>query len=239
MVLNFAHRGSLTEAPENTVSAMKKAIAHDIQGIELDVQLTKDDRLVLIHEHHVRRFNQSIKGTVRDYTLTELKQIDIGSSFSEKFAHERLATLEEVLEIIPKDIVLNIEIKNAPVIYENIETILLACLHQYERMENIIISSFDHQKLVNIQQKEPNIPIGLLLKQRILKPWQYIQNSGLNVYSIHPDKIHVDQEYIANCHHAGYKVYPYTVNDIATYEQFVSWGIDGVFSNNPAIFSKK
>lgn len=239
MVLNFAHRGSLTEAPENTVSAMKKAIAHGAQGIELDVQLTKDDQLILIHDHHVRRFNKAVKGNVRDYTLAELKQINIGSSFSEKFAHERLATLEEVLEIIPKEIQLNIEIKNAPIMYENIEAILLACLRHRERTENTIISSFDHQTLVRIQQEEPNIMIGLLLKQQIIKPWQYAQNSGLNVYSIHPNKIHVNQEFIVSCHDAGYKVFPYTVNEIATYEQLASWGIDGVFSNNPAIFSDR
>src|SRR5690625_1768559 len=181
MVLNFAHRGSLTEAPENTVSAMKKAIAHGVQGIELDVQLTKDNHLILIHDHHVRRFNKAVKGTVRDYTLADLKKIDIGSYFSKEFAFERLATLEEVLEIMPKEIMLNIEIKNAPIMYKNIEAILLACLHQYERTENIMISSFDHYTLTRVQQEEPTIPIGLLFEQRILRPWEYARNSGLNV----------------------------------------------------------
>lgn len=239
MVLNFAHRGSLTEAPENTVAAMKKALAHGVKAIELDVQLTKDNHLVLTHDHHVRRFNQAAKKNVVDYTLEEIKQIDIGSAFSKKCKGEKLATLEEILHLIPRDVLLNIEIKNYPIVYAGIESLLLSSLYTNRRMENVMISSFDHLSLLRVQEQAPQIPLGLLFKHRILRPWDYVRYSGLDVYSIHPNKIHVNEAYIKNCHQAGYKVFPYTVNDSVQYEQFVAWEVDGVFSNNPDIFSIK
>lgn len=237
MVLNFAHRGSLTEAPENTLSAMKKAVEHKAKGIELDVQLSKDGHLVVIHDHKFSRFN-SAAGLVKNYTLDEIKQIDVGSSFSEAFSGEPLATLREVLEIIPRETVLNIEIKNIPVIYSGIEEKVVQCLENYDRMDNVIFSSFDHQALEKLQKLAPRIPIGLLFYYRFIKPWEYAKNCGLKVTSIHPNAVYVNKEFIEECHHAGFKVYPYTVNNMDKYNQFVEWGVDGVFSNNPKIFTK-
>jgi len=121
LVINFAHRGSLTEAPENTIAAMKKALDHQTKAIELDVQLTKDGHLVVIHDHKFTRLNKKVTNQVKDLTLKEIKQIDVGSSFSKKYAGETLATLEEILDIIPTDVLLNVEIKNIPVIYAGIE----------------------------------------------------------------------------------------------------------------------
>lgn len=238
MVLNFAHRGSVTEAPENTVSAMKKALAHSVQAVEIDVQLTKDNELIVIHDHHLRRLNKRAKKNVREYTLKEIKRIDIGSYFSRAYSKERLATLTELLHVIPENILINIEIKNNPVIYEGIEKILFDCLLEEERTNNVMISSFDHVVLQYFQKEAPTIPLGLLFEHRMIRPWEYVKNSGLDVYSIHPKKIHVDKQFIEVCHQAGYKVFPFTVNDLKTYNQFISWGVDGVFSNNPAIFSQ-
>lgn len=239
MVVNFAHRGSVTEAPENTVSAIKKALAHDVQAIEIDVQLTKDNHLVIVHDHHLRRFNKKIKGDVRDYTLKEIKQFNIGAYFSKEFANEKLATLEEMLEIIPKTLFLNIEIKNAPVVYEHISEILLTTLKKHERTEHVLISSFNHETLQYFQTEAPHIPLGLLFERRVFRPLKHAKQSSLEVYSIHPNKLHINKRFIKKCHKAGYKVYPYTVNDVSTYQRFKAWGVDGVFSDNPAIFSGK
>ncbi len=238
MVLNFAHRGSVTEAPENTVSAMEKALEHGVQAIELDVQLTKDHELIVIHDHHLRRFNKRAKRLVNQYTLAEIRRIDVGSYFSRAFTKERLATLTELLNVIPEDILINIEIKNAPIIYEGIEKILLDTLQAERRMNNVMISSFDHVSLQYVQKEAPTIPLGLLFEHRIIRPWEYAKSSGLDVCSIHPKKTHVDKQFVEGCHQDGYKVFPFTVNDIETYEQFIQWGVDGVFSNNPAIFSQ-
>src|SRR5699024_9237800 len=227
----------MTEAPENTVSAVEKALAHGAQGIEIDVQLTKDDHLVITHDHHLQRFSKQIKGNVRDYTLKEIKAFNIGDYFSEKFAHETLATLEEMLAIIPETICLNIEIKNAPIVYEHISEILLSTLQKYERTDNVLISSFDHNTLQYFQSEAPHIPLVLLFERRAIRILKTTKRTDLHVYSINPNNIHVNKRFIKRCHKAGYKIYPYTVNDVATYKRFKAWGIDGVFSDNPEIFS--
>lgn len=236
MILNFAHRGSLTEAPENTLSAFEKALEHGARGIECDVQLTKDKQLVVIHDHHFKRLNKQITGRINDYTLAEIKQIDVGSQFSKAYAGEALATLDEVLELVPPDVVLNIEIKNIPIIHEGIEDILINCLANHHREDNLIISSFDHVALENVQKKAPNLLIGLLFYYRLIKPWEYAKRAGLNIYSVHPHAVYLSERLIHQFHASGYKVFPFTVNQEDDYIKLVQAGVDGVFSNNPAIF---
>lgn len=236
MVLNFAHRGSLTEAPENTLSAMKKALEHDTKGIELDVQLTKDNHLIVIHDHHFKRLNKTISGRINEYTLDEIRDIDVGTQFSSDFKGESLATLEEIIDIVPADVMLNVEIKNIPIIHQGIEDILLDCLKNQQREENVIISSFDHEALEKVQARASYYPIGLLFYYRFIRPWEYAKQTGLDIYSIHPNAVYLTEELIHEFHHAGYKVYPYTVNKLEDYEKVIKAGADGVFSNNPAIF---
>lgn len=236
MPLNFAHRGSLTEAPENTIPAFQKAIEHGAKAIEFDVQLTKDKHLVVSHDHKFTRFNQEFTGLIKDYTLVEIKQIDVGSAFGEAFAGTTLPTLEEVLDICPENLLLNIEIKNIPVIYDGIERRLLDTLAGYHRTENVMISSFDHVALKNVQDINPNIDLGMLFYYRMLNPWDYAANSGLNIRSLHPNQVYVDQTFVQECKKKGYEVYPFTVSDRVRYEELVGFGVDGVFSNAPGVF---
>ncbi|RKQ34306.1 glycerophosphodiester phosphodiesterase [Oceanobacillus halophilus] len=237
MVLNFAHRGSLTEAPENTIPAFQKAMEQGANAIELDVQLTKDKQLIVCHDHTFRRLNPDVKGKIQDFTLKEIKNIDVGSSFSGEYKGVTLPTLQEVLNICPEYILLNIEIKNIPVIYEGIEKILLDCLSENNRLENILISSFDHTALKKVQELNSDIPLGMLFYYRILEPWKYAQNSGLNITSIHPNQVYTDRLFIEYCKAYGFKVYPYTVNSVEHYEALLDYGVDGVFSNNPGVFA--
>lgn len=237
LILNFAHRGSLTEAPENTLPSFQKAIEHRASAIELDVQLTKDGHMVVVHDQKLARFNKQFPGFIKDYTLAEIKQIDIGSSFSSEFRGVTLSTFEEVLAICPPDLIINIEIKNIPVIYEGIERKLVDCLKEHNRLDNVIISSFDHLALKKVQQLVPNMPLGLLLYYRILKPWEYAKHCGLQLASVHPHVAYTDKEFIDEFHHLGLKVLPYTVNDKAKYQKLIELGVDGVFSNNPQIFA--
>lgn len=238
MVLNFAHRGSLTEAPENTLPAFQKAIDHGARGIELDVQLTKDWKLVVCHDHKLTRFNNDAKKRIIDMTLTEIKEIDVSGSFDTDYKGTTLATLEEVLEICPDDMLLNIEIKNIPVIYDGIEDLLIQSLSEHNRLHDVIISSFDHMALKKVQKIAPSLPIGMLFYYRILEPWKYAEQSGLEVTSIHPNQVYTDREFVEQCKASGYQVYPFTVNNVEHYEELAEFGVDGVFSNNPEIFGK-
>ncbi|ASK62163.1 hypothetical protein CFK37_08300 [Virgibacillus phasianinus] len=238
MVLNYAHRGSLTEAPENTLPAFQKAFNHGAKGIELDVQLTKDDHLVVCHNHTFSKYNKEVNGRIRDFTLEKIRQIDVGSNFSEAFKGVTLPTLEEVLEICPADVKVNVEIKNIPVIYPGIEERLLECLQRYNRLDNLLISSFDHVALEKVQQLAPSVELGMLFYYRILRAWEYAKNSGLNITSIHPNNVYTDQEFVESCKEHGFQVYPYTVNTVERYEELVDFGVNGVFSNSPEVFGK-
>src|SRR5699024_11128867 len=159
-IMNFAHRGSLTEAPENTISAIKKAWEHGAKGIELDVQLTKDKELVIIHDHKFNRISPGVPGKVNDYTLEEIQRIDVGSVFSKSFTGERLATLDEVLDVVPRHVILNIEIQNISLNNEGIDSILLDCFKNRNRENNVWISSFDHLALNNVLEQSSHYPIG-------------------------------------------------------------------------------
>lgn len=236
MTINFAHRGSLTEAPENTIPAFQKAIEHGAEALELDVQLSKDNQLVVCHDYKPSRFDKDATGLINEYSLKEIKQIDVGSTFGEEFAGIVIPTLEEVLNICPANICLNIEIKNIPVIYGGIEKILFSTLEKYGRLKNVMISSFDHVALKKVQALNLDIPLGMLFYYRILNTWDYAYNSGLKIKSIHPNQVYVDQQFVNECKRKGYKVYPYTVSDRDRYDELLEFGVDGVFSNNPEIF---
>ncbi|WP_077706342.1 glycerophosphodiester phosphodiesterase [Virgibacillus dokdonensis] len=239
MTFNFAHRGSLKEAPENTLPAFHKAISHGAKAIELDVQLTKDKHLVVCHDHKLTRLNPVADMRITDLTLHELKQIDIGSTFSQSYVGVTVPTLSEVLDYIPRNIFLNIEIKNIPVIYNGIEELLIQCLFDYNRLENVLVSSFDHLALKTVQEIAPTLPLGMLFYYRFINPWDYVEKSGLNISSIHPNHVYIEKHFIEQCHNKGYQVYPFTVNNKKRFNELVTYGVDGVFSNNPDIYTRE
>src|SRR5699024_8462941 len=97
----------------------------------------------------------------------------------------------------------------------------------------------DHIALEKVQAKAPDIPIGFLFFYRFIRPWEYIKQTGLDVYSVHPNAVYLDEALIKSFHDAGYKVFPFTVNQEEDYQKLVEAKVDGVFSNNPDIFGTK
>src|SRR5699024_140813 len=148
-------------------------LEHGAKGIELDVQLTKDQELVIIHDHKFNRISPGVPGKVNDYTLEEIQRIDVGSVFSKRFTGERLATLGEVLDVVPLVVILNIERKKIPIIHQRNEAILLDCLKNINREENVWISSIDHLALKSVVKQARNHLMRLLLDYRMLRPWHY------------------------------------------------------------------
>src|SRR5690625_6609337 len=113
--LIIAHRGASGNAPENTLAAFQLAVEEGADGIELDVHLSKDGELVVIHDDTLDRTTNGT-GRVQDKDLDELKTYDAGSWFDSKFASERIPLLQEVIDILPDDVFLNVEIKNSPTV---------------------------------------------------------------------------------------------------------------------------
>ncbi|HHW48137.1 MAG TPA: glycerophosphodiester phosphodiesterase, partial [Clostridiaceae bacterium] len=158
----IAHRGAPKHAPENTIAAFRKALELGAEGIELDVHLSADGHLVVIHDEKVDRTSDG-KGLVKEKTLEELKALDFGSWFSKEFKGETIPTLDEVLELLKSWTgIINIEIKGGSVFYPNIEEKVVRKIEKLKIEEKIIISSFNHYSLVEIKKLNPKIKTGIL-----------------------------------------------------------------------------
>lgn len=169
--LIFAHRGSKCNRPENTLAAFQEALRVKSDGIELDVHLSKDNQLVVIHDEKVNR-TTSGKGRVRDLRLAELKQLDAGSWFDSRFRGERIPTLQEVINLLTKENFtgfLNIEFKTDIIDYSDIEEKVLELVAQQTLTFRIIYSSFNVNTLRRLQALGVKDEIAYLAGKKLQK----------------------------------------------------------------------
>ena len=225
--LNIAHRGVSSLAPENTMVAFQKAVELGADGLELDVQFSKDGRLVVIHDEQLDRTTNG-QGLVKDFTLAELRELDAGTWFSREFAGERIPTLEEVLVEFP-GLHINIEIKSGVIFYPGIEKAVLDTVQRYKLEENILISSFNHYSLAECKKINPDVRIGILYMAGLYKPWDYAKKLGC--YSIHPLFYGVQPEIIMGCEQNGLAIYAWTVDDPKFMTALAKGGITAIITN--------
>lgn len=159
----WAHRGCSQRYPENTLLAFEKAAAiQNLTGIELDIQLTKDGQLVVIHDEKVDRTTEGI-GFVRDYTLIELKRLHIYADIN---SSQEIPTMEEVLDLLEprckKGMKINIELKTSVYPYPGIEEKIVELIHRRGLQESIVYSSFYTLSLEKIRQLDAQAEIGIL-----------------------------------------------------------------------------
>lgn len=229
--LVIAHRGDSKNAPENTIAAFKRAMELGADGIELDVQLTKDGHLVVIHDETVDRTTNG-EGFVKDFTLEEIKKLDAGIKFGEKFAGERIPTLYEVFELIEdKDFLVNIEIKSGIVLYPGIEEKLIKAIKEYNFEERVIISSFNHYSLRDVKKMAPHLKIGLLYQCGLVEPWHMALR--MEAYSLHPFYFNIIPELVEGCKKNGVKLFPWTVDRKEDMERMLKAGVDGIITDDP------
>ena len=137
----IAHRGDITNAPENTIPAFRKALDVGADGIELDVRLTKDEKLVVFHDRCLDRTSNGA-GPVNHYTLEEARGLDAGSWFDPGFSGERPPTLDEVFESLPPDFLINVEMK---VIMKGMRLIarrVAEVVRRHARWDSTLVQSF-------------------------------------------------------------------------------------------------
>jgi glycerophosphoryl diester phosphodiesterase len=231
--LIIAHRGASRQAPENTMAAFQRALELGAGGIELDVQLTADGCLVVIHDEMLDRTSNG-KGPVKEKTLEELKRLDFGSWFSPEFRDERIPTLEEVLWLLSGwDGLLNIEIKNGPVFYPGIEKAVADAVLKYNRTNRTIVSSFNHYSLVQIRKYEPEIKTAPLYMAGIYEPWEYARRIG--AAAIHPLFNNIVPELVKGCRQNNIMVNPFTVDNPEHIKAVAAAGVDGIITNVPDI----
>ncbi|SER15164.1 glycerophosphoryl diester phosphodiesterase [Gracilibacillus ureilyticus] len=162
----YAHRGASKQAPENTMPAFELAYELGADGIETDVQLTKDNIPVLIHDENLRRTTNGA-GFVQDHTYEELKMLDAGYWHSDKYRHTVIPALDDLLEWNQdKQLKLNIELKNNLIEYPNLEKIVCEKVKTYNMDSNVVISSFNRKSLKEITKLKYDIPTALLTSKR-------------------------------------------------------------------------
>lgn len=233
----IGHKGAAGYAPENTLASLRKAIEMGLDFVEIDVQLTKDEEVIVMHDYNLDRTTDG-KGSVKAHTLSEIKTYSAGAWFCEEFKEEKVPTLEEVLQFLPKHVMLNVEIKNIARDRANIEEKILDLIKEYDIEDQIIISSFDHISLQKVRTLNKTIKIGVLIYAYLLDPWTELEKSKIKPYSIHPAIEYLDKAFVDEAKKRGYKICPYTVNTVEEYAYCMYLGVDGVFSDYPDLAMK-
>ncbi|MFI6514981.1 glycerophosphodiester phosphodiesterase [Spirillospora sp. NPDC050679] len=245
---NVAHRGASAAAPENTMAAFRLARAHRADLFELDVQQTKDHKLVLMHDTTLTRttnveklFPRRAPWRVRDFTLAEIRRLDAGSWFGRKYRGERVPTLGEALKGMRSSrLGLLLEIKS-PALYPGIEYRVAAellressWLRPDPRERRLAVQSFDWNSMRRFHGVLPNVPIGLLGTPR---PAQ-LPALARFADQINPPYAGLTAAYVEQVHRHGMAVLTWTVDDPAKMRRAVGLGVDGVITNKPAALYK-
>ncbi len=226
-----AHRGFSGKAPENTMAAFEKALKVQADGIELDVHLSRDGKLVVMHDEKVDRTTNGT-GWIKDLTLAELKRLDNGSWFGEYYKNETIPTLAEVLDrVADSNMIVNIELKNAIIQYPNLEQKVIEEVERFQMEGRIILSSFRHDSLQLAKKINPSIQVGALYACGMVDPWVYAGYLGVD--AIHPHYLAATPEVVAGCHRHGIKVHPYTVNEAKEWKRLIRAGADAIITNFP------
>jgi len=230
-----AHRGYKKKYPENTLAAFQAAMDAGVPMIELDVTLSRDRKLVVIHDATLERTTNG-HGPVHDYTLEELKQLDAGSWFHSDFADQRLPELGEVLELVDGRVITNIEIKSHA--YEPhhppdaIEKQVTELVKKKSQQDSILISSFDSNILEQISLMEAPPQIALISKSPLERNTVEICKH-LNMFSWHPDQQIVTPRQVRKLHVAGIRVFPYKVDTPENCARMIGLKVDGVITDDP------
>ena len=231
----IAHRGYRAKYPENTLVAFKAALDAGVQMIELDVVLSRDRKLVVIHDATLERTTNG-KGAVSDYTLEQLKQLDAGGWFHPRFAGEQLPELSEVLDLADGQVFINIEIK--PHAYElhhpldAVERQIIALIRRRRIADRVLISSFDLSLLRHIATIDRAPAQGLISRNPANKQTleEYKQ---LNVVSWHPNHQILTPEQVKMMHAFDIRVFPYNADTSEEIARVLEMGVDGVISSDP------
>ena len=231
--LILAHRGASRSAPENTLAAFRLAPHLGADGIELDVQLSKDGEVVVIHDSTVDKTTDG-HGRVEDLTLAELESLDAGSWYAAEFAGERIPTLARVLQELGPRLVFNIELKPATLFGDRLAAEVIRLVEDAALVERVIISSFNPLALWRVRRLSPHISTGLLyapdsplhLRRRWLQPLA-------RPAALHPRWDTLDGPGVAAAHRRGLAVRPWTCDDPDGLRRLIGWGVDAIITNVP------
>lgn len=231
-MLVLGHRGASGYAPENTIAAFRLGIRQGCHGFEFDVQLSRDGVAVVHHDWSVARTTGG-SGEIRNLTFQEIRALDAGTWFSPEFRGQKIPSLREVLELVPEEMLLNVELKSRASDDPGLEEKTIALLKEHGRLRNTIISSFNHLSLKRVRELSPDMRLGLLCEFLPPHPFDYVENLKLDIYSLHPRHDCVSAALVKETHARDMKMVCWTVNTTERAKELLQYGADILITNYP------
>lgn len=228
----WGHRGASGYAPENTLEAFKLAAEMGADGVELDVQMTKDGEIVVVHDERIDRVSDG-RGNVADYTLQELKQFNFNKTHPEYAPVCRIPTLKEVLECL-KDtgLFVNIELKTGIYFYEGIEKKVTELVKEMGYENRVLYSSFNHRSVLKVREYQPDARLAFLYSHELANTAQYAKING--VHAVNPSvTCTLYEDEIRECLRNNIGINVWTVNSEADMKRLISMGVDAMITNYP------
>ena len=231
----FAHRGASAHAPENTLAAFELALVQNADAIELDVKLSADGRAVVIHDSTVDRTTGS-RGRVKDLSFQQLRSLDAGSFFSEKYRGEKIPLLEEVFEAVGKHTFINVELTNYTTPRDALVETVCMLVKKFGLQKRVLFSSFFASNLSKARAYLPEVPRGLLAFNGFLGAWARSFGFNFGKYqALHPYVEDVSSQQVQRVHRLNRRIHVWTVNAAEDMRRLFHWGVDAIFTDDPAL----
>lgn len=226
----WGHRGAYSSAPENTLVGFQMAAQMGADGVELDIQLTKDREIVVIHDETVDRTSNGL-GWVKDFTLSEIRKLNFNKNGRTEPLFMEVPTLAEVLEVLnPTGLTINIELKTGIIYYDGIESIALKLVGKYGMSDRMIWSSFNHYSVQKIKLLEPSSQTALLCGGGMLVTGEQCEKVGAE--ALHPS-VHMLRypSLTEDCRKRGILIRPWTVTNDEDFNLARDLGVDAIMVN--------
>lgn len=222
-ILKIGHRGAKGLGAENTLESIQKALDLGVDGIEIDVHLSQTGELVVFHDFTLERLTEAT-GEIAMKSLEELKALKINDQFE-------IPTLLEVLDLIDKKCILNIELKGQRTAFETCKSIELYVATKAWNFEDFIVSSFNHEELMTVYNISKDIPLAVLTESDLDAAESFAET--IHAKAIHPNYHLLNKTNVKHLQSLGYKVNTWTVNESENIELMKSYGVDGIISDFP------
>ena len=222
-MLKIGHRGASGHEPENTIISFEKALELGVDQIELDVHLSADGIIMVIHDETIDRMTEAV-GLVQDYTCCQLQAFKVVKK-------QFIPTLEEALNVIGKKCSVNIEIKSNELSNQLVSIIERYVAEKKWTYGHFIVSSFAWNNLEQVRNLNSNIPIAVLTEEDIEQAIDFAKK--IKAQAINPAFHLLTNENVGSIQEAGFKVYPWTVNEIADIDKMKKYTVDGIISDFP------
>ncbi len=232
-VLNLGHRGASYDAPENTLPAFRLAAEMGAEGIELDVQLSKDGAVVIIHDFRVDKTTDG-QGLVKAKTLAELEKLDAGRYFGEPFVGTAVPTLSELFMAMGPVLLYNIELKTLSFTNRGLEAEVLRLIEDHNLQDRTMVSSFNPFALRRAYQTNPKIKRGLLWAPNlpVHLRWQLFR-AAAKPNMFHPYWEATTPALVKQEHDRGLLVNVWTCNEPEAMRRLIGMGVDAIMTDRP------